>query len=139
MIEKPKISPDFTIEDIHRIREYNYEITKDMTMEEKLAYYNTPRTDALERLKRMREEQSEKVSEQHMNSTTKIIDAGFSYLVEKMGVIDAEKFIAAVKCDDFDYTLWQREHFDNMKPGEIMEEAVLHAKNHPHDGVGKHI
>lgn len=28
------ISPDFTIEDIHRIREQNYERTKDMTVEE---------------------------------------------------------------------------------------------------------
>ena len=34
------ISPDFTIEDIHKIREYNYSITRDMTMQEKLDYYN---------------------------------------------------------------------------------------------------
>lgn len=74
-----------------------------------------------------------------MNNTVKIVDMGFSCLVEKMGVIDAERFIAAIKRDDFDYTVWQREYFDNMKPGQIMEEAVLHAKNHPHDGAGKHI
>ena len=29
MITKPIISPDFTIEDIHKIREQNYERTKD--------------------------------------------------------------------------------------------------------------
>ncbi len=29
MIAKPVISPDFTIEDIHKIREYHYELTKD--------------------------------------------------------------------------------------------------------------
>ena len=34
------ISPDFTVEDIHRIREQNYERTKDMTVAEKVAYYN---------------------------------------------------------------------------------------------------
>lgn len=34
------ISPNFTIEDIHKIREQNYERTKGMTMEEKIAYYN---------------------------------------------------------------------------------------------------
>ena len=33
------ISPDFTIEDIHKIREYNYEMTKDMTRQEKMDYY----------------------------------------------------------------------------------------------------
>ena len=27
MIAKPIISPDFTIEDIHKIREYHYELT----------------------------------------------------------------------------------------------------------------
>lgn len=35
-----EISPNFTIEDIHRIREYNYEMTKDMTRQEKMDYYN---------------------------------------------------------------------------------------------------
>lgn len=34
------ISSDFTIEDIHKIREQNYERTKDMTVAEKIAYYN---------------------------------------------------------------------------------------------------
>ena len=49
-----EISPDFTIEDIHKIREHNYEVTKYMTMEEKLLYYNTPRTDAEEQIERLR-------------------------------------------------------------------------------------
>ena len=35
-----EISPDFTIEDIHKIREYNYEMTKNMTRQEKMDYYN---------------------------------------------------------------------------------------------------
>ena len=38
-MEKPTVSPDFTIEDIHKIREYNYEVTKGMNWEEQLAYY----------------------------------------------------------------------------------------------------
>lgn len=35
-----KISPKFTIEDIHKIREFNYEITKNMTLQEKVKWYN---------------------------------------------------------------------------------------------------
>ena len=35
-----EISPNFTIEDIHKIREKNYEITKNMTRQEKMDYYN---------------------------------------------------------------------------------------------------
>ena len=34
------ISPDFTIEDIHKIREYHYEVTKDMSIQEKINFYN---------------------------------------------------------------------------------------------------
>lgn len=48
------ISPDFTIEDIHRIREENYERTKDMTMQEKIAYYNSSGRDAEREIDRRR-------------------------------------------------------------------------------------
>lgn len=40
MITKPIISPNFTIEDIHKIREYHYELTKEMTVQEKMDFYN---------------------------------------------------------------------------------------------------
>ena len=39
-MEKPILSPNFTIEDIHKLREYNYERTKDMTSSERRNYYN---------------------------------------------------------------------------------------------------
>lgn len=38
-MEKPTISPHFTVEDIHKVREYNYEMTKNMSREERRAYY----------------------------------------------------------------------------------------------------
>lgn len=50
----PVISAEFTIEDIHKIRERNYEATKGMTTAEKLRYYNTPRTDAEKQIERLR-------------------------------------------------------------------------------------
>jgi hypothetical protein len=34
------ISPGFTLEDIRKVRDYNYEMTKDMTREERSAYYD---------------------------------------------------------------------------------------------------
>ena len=37
-----EISPDFTIDDIHKIREYNYWITKDLPDKDRLRYYNEP-------------------------------------------------------------------------------------------------
>lgn len=39
-MEKPILSPNFTIDDIHKLREYNYEMTKDMTDQERMDYYN---------------------------------------------------------------------------------------------------
>lgn len=48
------ISPDFTIEDIHKIREQNYEKTKDMTVAEKVAYYNNSGKEAEREIERRR-------------------------------------------------------------------------------------
>ena len=72
-----------------------------------------------------------------MNNTAEILDQGFACLVENMGVVNAECFIALIKRDNFDYTVWQREYFDKMKPGEFAENASEYAKSHPYKGKGK--
>ena len=36
-IPEPAISPNFTIEDIHKIREWNFECQRDMSPEERVA------------------------------------------------------------------------------------------------------
>ena len=41
IVNRPVLSPDFTIEDIHKLREYNYYQTKDMSRQESIDYYNT--------------------------------------------------------------------------------------------------
>lgn len=69
-----------------------------------------------------------------MNNMVKILDQGFSCLVDAMGVIDAEYFISLIKRDDFDYTVWQREYFDKMKPGEFAVKASAYANGHPYTG-----
>ena len=69
-----------------------------------------------------------------MDNTIEIMDAGFACLVEKLGVVNAERFIALIKRDSFDYTVWQREYFDKMKPGQILEEAAKYEKEHPYKG-----
>ena len=40
IMDKPILSPNFTIDDIHKLREYNYYQTKDMTPQERIDYYN---------------------------------------------------------------------------------------------------
>ena len=53
-METLAISPDFTVEDIHKIREQNYEKTKDMTVAEKVAYYNNSGKEAEKEINRRR-------------------------------------------------------------------------------------
>lgn len=68
ILEKPILSPDFTIEDIHKLREYNYYVTKDMTVQEQMEYYNAGGRAFLkeieeERMRRKQESKGEDVDE----------------------------------------------------------------------------
>lgn len=54
IMKKPVLSPNFTIEDIHKLREYNYEITKDMTDKERMDYYNNRGREVQRKLARMK-------------------------------------------------------------------------------------
>jgi hypothetical protein len=53
-IEKPIISADFTIDDIHKLRAWNYECLKDATVEERLAATHKRAAEGLRRLMSLR-------------------------------------------------------------------------------------
>jgi len=53
-IPEPDISPDFTIEDIHKIREWNYEKLKDATHEERTEYYRNSKREFDARIEAVR-------------------------------------------------------------------------------------
>lgn len=53
-MEKPVLSPDFTIEDIQKLREYNYEVTKHMTDGERMNYYNKRGREVQKKLEKMK-------------------------------------------------------------------------------------
>ena len=53
-MEKPVISPNFTIEDIHKLREYNSYITLNMTPKEEIDYYNNVTKAFQEEMERRR-------------------------------------------------------------------------------------
>lgn len=63
-----------------------------------------------------------------------LMNRGMQCLTDNMGIIDAERFISIIIREKFDYTQWQREYFDEMKPGEIEASAVDFAKQHPYAG-----
>lgn len=49
-MDKPVLNPDFTIEDIHKLREYNYYQTKDMNRQRRIDYYNTHDIEVLKEI-----------------------------------------------------------------------------------------
>ena len=56
-IPKPDISPNFTIDDIHIIREWSYERLKDATIEEHLMDINKGADEGLKQIKALRASQ----------------------------------------------------------------------------------
>ena len=63
-----------------------------------------------------------------------IYSRGMAALNEILGTVDAEEFISLVKSDRFDYTKWQRRHFDEKSPDEISKEAKQYVTSHPYKG-----
>mgnify|MGYP007070279739 CR=1 FL=1 len=68
------------------------------------------------------------------SNTVEIMNRGMECLTEAMGVVEAEQFISIIIREKFDYTKWQRRHFDAMAPGEFHEKAMEYAKEHPYTG-----
>lgn len=71
-----------------------------------------------------------------MRPTAVIMSDITNHLLEKFGVLETEIFISTILSDRFDYTEWQREHFDGMSIRELNEKAAEATKNYvPPEGV----
>ncbi len=70
-------------------------------------------------------------------STMELLNQGMKCLVNGMGLVDAERFVAAVMREKFDYTKWQRDYFDKKSPEQLHTEAVQYAEEHPYKGKAK--
>ncbi len=70
-----------------------------------------------------------------MNTNTiEIVNKGMRCLTEQLGVVEAEKFLAAIIRDKFDYTEWQREYFDAKDADKFHEETMEYAAENPYTG-----
>ena len=63
-----------------------------------------------------------------------IVNRGMRCLTEQLGPVEAEKFVAAIIRDKFDYTEWQREYFDAKAANEFHEESIEYAAENPYEG-----
>ncbi len=73
-----------------------------------------------------------------MITDTEIKLKGFRILARSLGQIGAERFIALIQREPFDYTKWQRDLWDNQSIEEISRKAMqvkeaLAEQNHEAD------
>lgn len=58
MIAEPVVSPHFTIDNIYKIRDYHYELTKDMTTQEKINFYNEGGRDFFKEMEKRKKQEN---------------------------------------------------------------------------------
>jgi uncharacterized protein (UPF0305 family) len=56
MIKKPEISPNFTVQDIQKVREYLYEKTKHLTFNERMAISSKNAQKMMKEIEKIRKE-----------------------------------------------------------------------------------
>ena len=59
-----------------------------------------------------------------MLTDTEIKRKGFRALIEKLGDVDAEKFIKLLSKEPFDYTLWQSTLWEEQSVKHLSEKAM---------------
>ena len=67
-------------------------------------------------------------------STAEIMNRGMNCLMQHLGVLEGERFVATVIREKIDYTRWQREYFDSMSPEEVSQAAERFEQNEPYTG-----
>ena len=68
--------------------------------------------------------------------TAAIISAGMKLLRENLGTVETEIFIAKINSNDFDYTKWRENLWEDLTPKELFERA---AKAEERYGVPKRV
>ena len=67
-------------------------------------------------------------------SNVALVNKCMDVLCNHVGIVEAEKFIYIIRNESFDYTKWQREHYDTMTPEEIDCALKKHSAAHPFHG-----
>ncbi len=63
-----------------------------------------------------------------MNTDTMIRSLGMKALIEKLGLVEAEKFIALIRKEPFNYTEWQKTLWEDKSVDELFEAAKASSK-----------
>ena len=60
--------------------------------------------------------------------TVELMNRGMRCLIEQLGNVEAQRFVAAIMRENFDYTKWRQEHFPEMTSEAFNAAAVAYAK-----------
>ena len=63
-----------------------------------------------------------------MKMDTVLRQEGMDALIEKLGKVDAERFISLIIKEPFDYTKWQENLFEGITIRELNEKAMEYVK-----------
>lgn len=59
-----------------------------------------------------------------MRSDTLLKNDGMRVLSEQLGLVEAERFIALMRREPFDYTQWQRNLFEDVPLDQFLQNAA---------------
>ena len=54
---------------------------------------------------------------------------GMNILLDKLGMVDAERFISLMIREPFDYTVWRKDLFDDMSLTELASKANAYSES----------
>jgi hypothetical protein len=64
-----------------------------------------------------------------MKTDTVLRTDGMRVLTEHLGIIEAERFIAIIQREPFDYTAWRQNLFKDVPLNTFLDEAMSHRNN----------
>ncbi len=65
-----------------------------------------------------------------MDSTVELMDIGMKCLVERLGLVEAERFISIIIRERGDYTKWRQRYFEDISSDNFHEAAIQYGKEH---------
>lgn len=64
-------------------------------------------------------------------NNAEVMERGITCLLKGIGSVETERFISLLSQESFDYTEWQRNHFDMVSSDEFYHAAVEYENANP--------
>ncbi|MCL2365523.1 MAG: hypothetical protein FWC75_00555 [Oscillospiraceae bacterium] len=64
-----------------------------------------------------------------MRTNTVLKDDGMRILAEQLGLVEAERFIALMRREPFDYTQWRQRLYKDIPLGSFLQDAQSYRDN----------